>query len=144
MVTVLTLFTTLHSGRTDGNGGHYNHSTGDYHYHHGHPAHDHYDIDGDGVVDCPYTFEKDTTNNTEKQNNIFWTIIGAIIFLFLPIYGGLCIFIIESGATDYIERWIKKTTRKDWTKSASERFWKSLFIVVGIVIVICFLHDYLS
>ena len=32
---------TAHSGGTDGNGGHYNHSTGEYHYHHGHPAHQH-------------------------------------------------------------------------------------------------------
>lgn len=43
-----------HSGRTDSSGGHYNHSTGEYHYHHGNSAHDHYDIDGDGVDDCPY------------------------------------------------------------------------------------------
>lgn len=30
-----------HSGRTDSNGGHYNRSTGEYHYHHGYPAHQH-------------------------------------------------------------------------------------------------------
>lgn len=30
-----------HSGRTDSNGGHYNRSTGEYHYHHGYPEHDH-------------------------------------------------------------------------------------------------------
>lgn len=144
MVTVLTLITSLHSGRTDGNGGHYNRSTGEYHYHHGHPAHDHYDIDGDGVADCPYTFEKNTTNNSKKQNNVIWGIIGATLFLFLPIYGGLCFFMIEGEVTDYIERWIKKITHKDWTKSASDRFWKTLFIVVGIIIEICFIHDYLS
>lgn len=27
-----------HSGRTDANGGHYDRSTGEYHYHHGYPA----------------------------------------------------------------------------------------------------------
>lgn len=37
-----------HSGGTDSNGGHTNHSTGEYHYHHGYPAHQH----PDGV--CPY------------------------------------------------------------------------------------------
>ena len=37
-----------HSGRTDSNGGHYNRSTGEYHYHHGYPAHSH--INGF----CPY------------------------------------------------------------------------------------------
>ena len=53
-----------HSGRTDGSGGHYNHSTGKYHYHHGYPAHDHYDIDGDGKADCPYTIDR------EKQTEV--------------------------------------------------------------------------
>ena len=37
-----------HSGRTDANGGHYDRSNGDYHYHHGHRAHYH----PDGI--CPY------------------------------------------------------------------------------------------
>lgn len=37
-----------HSGRTDSSGGHYNRSTGEYHYHHGKPAHQH-----PGGV-CPY------------------------------------------------------------------------------------------
>ena len=38
-----------HSGGTDSNGGHYDHSTGEYHYHHGMPAHQHNE---DGS--CPY------------------------------------------------------------------------------------------
>lgn len=37
-----------HSGRTDSQGGHYNRKTGEYHFHHGYPAHDH-----PGGV-CPY------------------------------------------------------------------------------------------
>lgn len=37
-----------HSGRTDANGGHYDRSTGEYHYHHGYSAHQH-----PGGV-CPY------------------------------------------------------------------------------------------
>lgn len=44
-----------HSGRTDGNGGHYNRSTGEYHYHHGYSAHQH----PNGV--CPY----ERNNNSE-------------------------------------------------------------------------------
>lgn len=43
-----------HPGNTDGNGGHYDNSTGEYHYHHGYPAHQHDDMDGDGIPDCPY------------------------------------------------------------------------------------------
>lgn len=40
-----------HPGSTDGDGGHFDHSSGEYHYHHGYPAHEH----SDG--DCPYDFD---------------------------------------------------------------------------------------
>lgn len=53
-----------HSGKTDANGGHYDRSTGEYHYHHGYPAHQHYDMDGDGIVDCPYNFDDQTGRNS--------------------------------------------------------------------------------
>ena len=52
-----------HSGKTDANGGHYDRSTGEYHYHHGYPAHQHYDMDGDGVADCPYDFDDQTDHS---------------------------------------------------------------------------------
>lgn len=52
-----------HPGRTDSNGGHTDHSTGEYHYHHGYSAHDHYDMDGDGVIDCPYDFDDQTDHS---------------------------------------------------------------------------------
>lgn len=51
-----------HPGRTDSQGGHTDQSTGEYHFHHGYSAHDHYDMNGDGVVDCPYDFD-DKTNH---------------------------------------------------------------------------------
>ena len=54
-----------HSGRTDAAGGHYDHSTGKYHYHHGYPAHSHYDMDGDGIKDCPY--KKQISEETTKK-----------------------------------------------------------------------------
>lgn len=53
-----------HPGRTDSQGGHYDQGTGEYHYHHGYPAHDHYDMDGDGTLDCPYNFEDKTGDNS--------------------------------------------------------------------------------
>lgn len=56
-----------HPGRTDGKGGHTNRSTGEYHYHHGYSAHDHYDMDGDGNIDCPYDF-KDNTDHSSKTS----------------------------------------------------------------------------
>lgn len=65
-----------HSGRTDSNGGHWDRSTGQYHYHHGHPAHQHYDMDGDGILDCPYTF-KGTTSTTSSPDIYTTTITTA-------------------------------------------------------------------
>ena len=65
---LLTICTYAHSGKTDYAGGHYDHSTGEYHYHHGYSAHSHYDMDGDGTSDCPYNF-KDTTNHQSGTNN---------------------------------------------------------------------------
>ena len=51
-----------HPGDTDLNGGHYNWETGDYHYHHGHPAHYH----TDGV--CPYgDYEQYTDVGSETR-----------------------------------------------------------------------------
>ena len=60
VVSSMPLSVKAHPGRTDGNGGHTNRSTGEYHYHHGYSAHDHYDMDGDGDVDCPYDFHDKT------------------------------------------------------------------------------------
>lgn len=51
-----------HPGRTDANGGHYNHSTGEYHYHHGYPAHQHID----GV--CPYDYDDRTGWNSGSSS----------------------------------------------------------------------------
>ena len=55
--------TLAHPGRTDGNGGHYNRSTGEYHYHHGYPAHDH----ENGI--CPYAYN-DKTNSNSSTNEV--------------------------------------------------------------------------
>ena len=55
---VLSVPTYAHPGGTDANGGHYNRSTGEYHYHHGHPAHQH----PNGV--CPYDFDDRTGYNS--------------------------------------------------------------------------------
>ena len=57
-----------HSGKTDARGGHYNRSTGEYHYHHGYSAHDHWDMDDDGDLDCPYDFD-DATNHSRGESS---------------------------------------------------------------------------
>ena len=53
-----------HPGRTDESGGHFVSDTGEYHYHHGYEAHQHSDIDGDGVLDCPYDFDDKTDSGS--------------------------------------------------------------------------------
>jgi len=50
-----------HSGRTDVNGGHYDSTTGEYHYHHGYSAHQH----PDGV--CPYDNDDRTDDDTVES-----------------------------------------------------------------------------
>ena len=60
---ILTMPVLAHPGGTDGEGGHWNHSAGEYHYHHGYSAHNHYDMDEDGIIDCPYNFENNEMNN---------------------------------------------------------------------------------
>ena len=62
-----------HPGRTDSQGGHYDRSTGEYHWHHGMSAHQHYDMDGDGILDCPYTFKGTAT--TTASPDIYTTTI---------------------------------------------------------------------
>lgn len=65
---IFVLTASAHTGRTDSNGGHYDWSTGEYHYHHGYPAHDHFDMDGDGIVDCPYDFDDRTGENSGSSS----------------------------------------------------------------------------
>lgn len=68
LLSSLVIIVSAHPGRTDGSGGHTDHDTGEYHYHHGYPAHDHYDMDGDGDLDCPYNFD-DKTDHSPGSNS---------------------------------------------------------------------------
>ncbi|MBO5885301.1 MAG: YHYH domain-containing protein [Bacteroidaceae bacterium] len=65
---LLSVVVYAHSGGTDGSGGHYNRSTGEYHYHHGYSAHQHTDMDGDGILDCPYNFDDSNTYERADDN----------------------------------------------------------------------------
>lgn len=64
LLMVLTMSSLLyaHQGRTDSNGGHYNRNTGEYHYHHGYPAHQH----PNGI--CPYNTNHNNTNITKNND----------------------------------------------------------------------------
>ena len=73
-ITLATLTTYAHSGGTDYKGGHYDHSTGEYHYHHGHPAHDL--INGE----CPYVVKakEKQKKQDEMRKSTFAKIIGGL------------------------------------------------------------------
>lgn len=92
LILIFLVFNSLifaHSGNTDSNGGHFDNSTGKYHYHHGYPAHQH--IDGE----CPYDFEdKNNVNSTELKSNdyyndpntVFYIVTVVIVFFDLIIF----------------------------------------------------------
>ena len=73
-----------HPGRTDSSGGHTDISTGEYHYHHGYSAHDHYDMDGDGVIDCPYNFNDLTGNSSGTSSSRSKNINGNSYYDYIP------------------------------------------------------------
>lgn len=69
-----------HSGRTDAQGGHYDHFNGEYHYHHGEEAHQH----PNGI--CPFdksstVASKSTAETTSHSSNL---VMPLILFLGLP------------------------------------------------------------
>lgn len=89
------LFVFAHPGRTDSNGGHTDHSTGEYHYHHGYPAHQH--IGGK----CPYDYDDNTSSkddyfsdNSYKPSNSYYEedpLISWVIILVVALINILII-----------------------------------------------------
>lgn len=55
--TMYNITSLAHKGRTDSSGGHYDRSTGEYHYHHGYSAHQHIN----GI--CPYDYDDKTEHS---------------------------------------------------------------------------------
>ncbi len=68
-----------HPGRTDRNGGHTDRSSGKYHYHHGYEAHDHYDVDRNGSIDCPYDFDDQTGRNSESSSDNYHIVSPSFV-----------------------------------------------------------------
>ena len=123
-----------HSGGTDSAGGHYNHSTGEYHYHHGHPAHQH----PDGV--CPYGDygAVETKINSEKKNDIahnkVWIFAATAFFSLLLGYS-----IAMVGAVFYYQI---KLPRSEFRKWYIDPLRPPIQIKIAIIIcsILCFLY----
>lgn len=67
----LAVISFAHPGGTDGSGGHYNHDTGEYHYHHGYPEHQH----PDGV--CPYNLQENDITGKETNYTFAFAYVEA-------------------------------------------------------------------
>ena len=107
LLSFFSLPVSAHPGRTDRNGGHTNHSTGEYHYHHGYSAHQHengvcpYDYDVNDIGDSSFTTEgngkdKNTNRKIEESNDdvnilsIVIKIIGvSILFMLVMFFSSL-------------------------------------------------------
>lgn len=131
LVVCLSMFlspASAHSGGTDSQGGHWNHSTGEYHFHHGRGPHQH-----PGGV-CPYDSsirttakkkeaskskeQKDSSNfNEEKVKNVSLWIMGLVFGV--PLAAGCVTSLISSAVKKAKEM---KTFTKD--KAAYEKLYK--------------------
>lgn len=91
IILMISPITLSHGGRTDSSGGHYNRSTGKYHYHHGYPAHQH--INGE----CPYNFKDKTNSASDSDSNYISEIISWVFVLF-----GIDLLFLEARITNRI------------------------------------------
>ena len=102
-----------HPGDTDLNGGHYNWETGDYHYHHGHPAHYH----TDGV--CPYgDYEQYTDVGSETRYDRLSKLASLLIYQRLST--GIC----QRAGKCRIYRWLsgRRSSRlSDWNRRRKKK-----------------------
>lgn len=150
LILLLTIVAHAHPGRTDSSGGHYNNSTGDYHYHHGYSAHDHYDMDGDGVLDCPYDFNDKTNHNsssgssstansnkkTDKSEITFWAVVKAILLLIPFSLITLYLLYIILGLLGIAVEWfIKKCFKATIEEAKMERI-LHISMIIGLVILV--------
>ena len=100
-----------HSGKTDSNGGHYDTSTGEYHYHHGYPAHQH----PNGK--CPYQYD-DKTNHSSNNSSSDYTDDSSYesntfrnIVIFFLVGAGVVAFFLVGG---YLYRKFDQSTKTDY------------------------------
>lgn len=158
-ILLFVIVVTAHSGKTDSAGGHYNNSSGEYHYHHGYSAHQHYDMDGDGVVDCPYDFNNKTNHNNNSSSNssnkinnstsisenkiektknkiTFGKAIGIILSIILLSLMTLYLLYIVFGIIGITIVWsIEKYFKVSIEESIQQRI-LNIFLIIGLVIIV--------
>ena len=135
------LFVFAHPGGTDYRGGHKNHATGEYHYHHGYSAHQHYDMDGDGYNDCPYTFTPSTSHSAASSSASYSSSSQSsskisISISDLPSYD-FPSFSFETPSNDYYKAYSSSTNIS--AQGNSSNTWIS---IVGILIIVIAIAAY--
>ena len=106
-----------HSGKTDASGGHYDSSTGEYHYHHGYPAHQH--TNGK----CPYDYKDKTDHssgispggNNKDQSSPIGGVIVVILLLGFVVTAIVVAVAIANGSTS------NSNKNSSASKSASQK-----------------------
>ncbi|MBQ8893426.1 MAG: YHYH domain-containing protein [Clostridia bacterium] len=119
LLTLLPISLSAHGGKTDGRGGHYDNSTGEYHYHHGYPAHTH------TGGECPYDFVDKTDHSSGSSNDSYSsstntktestsTFFYEVIFPFLwSLFGLIIIFATHFIGDGIIGIFVKNDTTRD-------------------------------
>lgn len=115
----ITIITLAHPGKTDSQGGHTDHSTGEYHYHHGYPAHQHtygrcpYDYDNaeDDETSLEHgkgtSYHSDTqTGNTRDTGDVLRVVIAVILAL-------ICVAPLWMPWVESLWKWIKKLMKSN-------------------------------
>ena len=148
LVTSVVPSVSAHPGRTDSKGGHNNRSTGEYHYHHGYPEHDHYDMDGDGEIDCPYDFVDQPDHDQNNSRGITSGSVaddieakGMVIHKkILPCLAAVVVSIpfllfcaVFPGPISIIIGWLSELSGGT---DGSYRFWTVLFMVVMQILIV--------
>lgn len=138
---ILSSIVYAHPGRTDSNGGHYNRSTGEYHYHHGYPEHQH-----PGGI-CPYNnnvkSNSSTSSNSKEISNKINNIISAKNettnvtheaqneVTFMKKYGfliGLLVFFSFIYFIDSIQTFVKINSKTDTQSDTNKTIQKPKYI----------------
>lgn len=139
---ILALAVFAHPGGTDSSGGHYDRSTREYHYHHGYSAHQHYDKNGDGILDCPYAFDDKTGSSSGSSSSAKPTTEPTIKADYPPF-----IPTIPTVTTDYIDNSITSAIKSNTEKSKTtfEQIWEAVcwlweFLVYSMIVFFCGLY----
>ena len=154
VISFFSITSSAHSGRTDSAGGHYDRDSGDYHYHHGYSAHNHYDMDGDGIKEyCPYNDDEEnehgeaqilkprkttkTTTNTVKKTKQsksdstefdITRYIGALLgAAFISFFASSCVF-------GLIVRFFEKYMTEKSNSRVFVILWVAITIIISIII----------